>query len=63
EGFNLFMRKTGFEELMKTSPYVFTLVVVEENEIISVAPPQVQPLLRSLLPDNIPPGLSAIRDI
>nr|GEW58324.1 reverse transcriptase domain-containing protein [Tanacetum cinerariifolium] len=63
EGFNLFMRKTGFEELMKTSPYVFTLVVVEENEIISEAPPQVQPLLRSLLPDNIPPGLPAMRDI
>nr|GEX82687.1 hypothetical protein [Tanacetum cinerariifolium] len=38
EGSNLFMKKTGFEELMKTSPYVFTLVVVEENEIISEAP-------------------------
>nr|GFA61656.1 reverse transcriptase domain-containing protein [Tanacetum cinerariifolium] len=40
EGSNLFMKKTGFEELMKTSPYVFTLVVVEENEIISEAPLQ-----------------------
>nr|GEV71606.1 hypothetical protein [Tanacetum cinerariifolium] len=39
EGSNLFMKKTGFEELMKTSPYVFTLVVVEENEIISFAIP------------------------
>nr|GEV64879.1 hypothetical protein [Tanacetum cinerariifolium] len=38
EGSNLFMKKTGFEELMKTSPYVFTLVVVAENEIISEAP-------------------------
>nr|GEX39167.1 hypothetical protein [Tanacetum cinerariifolium] len=46
EGSNLFMKKTGFEEFMKTSPYVFTLVVVEENEIISEAPLQVQPLLR-----------------
>nr|GEV58485.1 reverse transcriptase domain-containing protein [Tanacetum cinerariifolium] len=35
EGSNLFMEKNGFEELMKTSPYVFTLVVVEDNEIIS----------------------------
>nr|GEX47850.1 putative mitochondrial protein [Tanacetum cinerariifolium] len=39
EGFNLFMKKTDFEELMKTSPYVFTLVVVEENKIISSAIP------------------------
>ncbi|GJS16697.1 RNA-directed DNA polymerase [Tanacetum coccineum] len=39
EGSNLFMKKTGFEGLMKTSPYVFTLVVVEENEIISSAIP------------------------
>nr|GEU50565.1 hypothetical protein [Tanacetum cinerariifolium] len=40
EGSNLLMKKTGFEGLMKTSPYVFTLVVVEENEIISEAPLQ-----------------------
>ncbi|GKC65948.1 reverse transcriptase domain-containing protein [Tanacetum coccineum] len=32
EGSNLFMKKTDFEALMKTSPYVFTLVVVEEND-------------------------------
>ncbi|GJT61759.1 reverse transcriptase domain-containing protein [Tanacetum coccineum] len=66
EGSNLFMKKTGFEELMKTSPYVFTLVVVEENEITSEAPLQVQPLLREfadVIPDDIPPGLPAIRDI
>ncbi|GJU02791.1 RNA-directed DNA polymerase [Tanacetum coccineum] len=37
EGSNLFMKKTGFEGLMKTSPYVFTIVVVEENEIIRPA--------------------------
>ncbi|GKD18584.1 hypothetical protein Tco_1207742 [Tanacetum coccineum] len=43
---NLFMKKTDFEGLMKTTLYVFTLVVVEENEIISEAPLQVQPLLR-----------------
>nr|GEY60934.1 RNA-directed DNA polymerase [Tanacetum cinerariifolium] len=36
EGSNLFMKKTGFEGLMKTSPWVFTLVVVEENEIITI---------------------------
>ncbi|GJV49787.1 hypothetical protein Tco_0927550 [Tanacetum coccineum] len=50
---------------MKTSPYVFTLVVVEENEIISEAPLQVQPLLREfadVIPDDIPPGLAAMRD-
>nr|GEY73152.1 reverse transcriptase domain-containing protein [Tanacetum cinerariifolium] len=46
EGSNLFMKKTGFEGLMKTSPWVFTLMVVEENEIISEAPLQVQPLDR-----------------
>ncbi|GJV05059.1 RNA-directed DNA polymerase [Tanacetum coccineum] len=66
EGSNLFMKKTGFEGLMKTSPYVFTLVVVEENEIISEAPLQVQPLLREfadVIPDDIPPGLPAMRDI
>nr|GFA54453.1 hypothetical protein [Tanacetum cinerariifolium] len=57
EGSNLFMKKTGFEGLMKTSPYVFTLMVVEENEIISEAPLQVQPLLREfadVIPDDIP---------
>ncbi|GKA63901.1 reverse transcriptase domain-containing protein [Tanacetum coccineum] len=61
EGSNLFMKKTDFEGLMKTSPYVFTLVVVEENEIISEAPLQVQPLLREfadVIPDDIPPGPS-----
>nr|GEV24945.1 hypothetical protein [Tanacetum cinerariifolium] len=35
EGANLFLKKTDFEGLIKTSLYVFTLVVVEENEIIS----------------------------
>ncbi|GKB72466.1 hypothetical protein Tco_0933878, partial [Tanacetum coccineum] len=65
EGSNLFMKKTGFEVLMK-SPYVFTLVVVEENEIISEATLQVQPLLREfadVIPDDIPPELPAMRDI
>nr|GEV59079.1 hypothetical protein [Tanacetum cinerariifolium] len=38
KGSNLFMKKTGFEELMKTSPYVINLMVVEENEIINEAP-------------------------
>nr|GEU96911.1 hypothetical protein [Tanacetum cinerariifolium] len=46
EGANLFIKKTGFEGLIKTSPCVFTLVVVEENEIINEAPLQVQPLRR-----------------
>ncbi|GKC25668.1 hypothetical protein Tco_1027818, partial [Tanacetum coccineum] len=49
EGSNLFMKKTYFEGLMKTTPYVFSLVVVEENEIISEAPLQVQPLLREFV--------------
>ncbi|GKB18012.1 RNA-directed DNA polymerase [Tanacetum coccineum] len=65
-GSNLFMKQTDFEGLMKTSPYVFTLVVVEENEIISEALLQVQPLLREfvdVIPDDIPPGLPAMRDI
>nr|GEV31846.1 hypothetical protein [Tanacetum cinerariifolium] len=65
-GFNLFMKRIGFEELMKSSPYVFTLVVVEENEIISEAPLQVQPLLREfadVIPNDIPHGLPAMRDI
>ncbi|GJW59663.1 putative CCCH-type zinc finger family protein [Tanacetum coccineum] len=66
EGSNLFMKKTDFEGLMKTSPYVFTLVGVEENEIISEAPLQVQPLLREfayVIPNDIPHGLPAMRDI
>ncbi|GKA17093.1 RNA-directed DNA polymerase [Tanacetum coccineum] len=66
EGSNLFMKKTDFGGLMKTTPYVFTLVVVEENEIISEAPQQVQPLLRDfadVIPDDIPPGLPVMRDI
>nr|GEZ41578.1 hypothetical protein [Tanacetum cinerariifolium] len=52
EGSNLFMKKTGFEGLMKTSPCVFTLVVVKENEIIYEAPLQVQPLLREFADTN-----------
>nr|GEU41760.1 hypothetical protein [Tanacetum cinerariifolium] len=66
EGSNLFVKKTSLEELMKTSPYVFTLVVVEENKIISEAPLQVQPLLREfsdVIPDDIPLGLLDMRDI
>ncbi|GJY90204.1 reverse transcriptase domain-containing protein [Tanacetum coccineum] len=66
KGSNLFMKRTDFEGLMKTSPYVFTFVVVEENEIISEAPLQVQPLLREfadVIPDDIPPRLPAMRDI
>nr|GEZ32077.1 reverse transcriptase domain-containing protein [Tanacetum cinerariifolium] len=50
----------------KTSPYVFTLVVVEENEIISESPLLVQSSLMEftdVIPDDIPPGLPAIRDI
>ncbi|GJS40211.1 putative reverse transcriptase domain-containing protein [Tanacetum coccineum] len=65
-GSNLFIKKTNFEGLAKTSPYVFTLVVVEENEIISEAPLQVQPLLKELadvILDDIPHGLPAMRDI
>nr|GEZ57625.1 putative reverse transcriptase domain-containing protein [Tanacetum cinerariifolium] len=66
EGSNLFMKKTGFEGLMKTSLWVFTFVVVEENKIINEAPLQVQPLLKEfvdLIPDDIPHGLPAMRDI
>ncbi|GKA52657.1 reverse transcriptase domain-containing protein [Tanacetum coccineum] len=58
EGSNLFMKKTGFEGLVKTNPYVFTLVVVKENEIISEAPLPVQPLLKEfadVILDDIPP--------
>ncbi|GJU41485.1 reverse transcriptase domain-containing protein [Tanacetum coccineum] len=57
EGSNLFMKKTGFKGLMKTSPYMFTIVVVEENEIINESPLQVQPLLREfadVIPNDIP---------
>ncbi|GJR36690.1 hypothetical protein Tco_1212374, partial [Tanacetum coccineum] len=66
EGSNLFMKKTDFEGLLKTSPYVFTLVVVEENAIISEAPLQVQPLLKEfadVITDDIPPRLLTMRDI
>nr|GEY80590.1 hypothetical protein [Tanacetum cinerariifolium] len=45
---------------------VFTLVVVEENEIVSEAPLQVQAFLREfayVIADDIPPGLPAMRDI
>ncbi|GJZ53315.1 reverse transcriptase domain-containing protein [Tanacetum coccineum] len=66
EGSNLFMKKTDFEGLVKTSPYVFALVVVKENEIISEAPLTVQPLLKEftdVIPNDIPLGLPAMRDI
>ncbi|GKA21563.1 hypothetical protein Tco_0701552 [Tanacetum coccineum] len=66
EGSNLFMKKTDFEGLMKTNPYVFTLMVIEENKIFSEAPLQVYPLLRKfdvVIPDDIPLGLPAMRDI
>ncbi|GKB81938.1 reverse transcriptase domain-containing protein, partial [Tanacetum coccineum] len=66
EDSNLFMKKISFEGLMKTSPYVFTIVVVEENKIISEASLQIQPLLREfayVIHDDIPPGLPAMRDI
>ncbi|GKC57073.1 reverse transcriptase domain-containing protein [Tanacetum coccineum] len=55
EGSNLFMKKTDFEGLMKTSPYVFTHVVVEENKIIIEAPLQVQPLLKEFADDSMSP--------
>nr|GEY49022.1 hypothetical protein [Tanacetum cinerariifolium] len=42
QGCTLFMRKTDFEGIMKTNPYVFTLVVIEENKIISEAPLQIR---------------------
>nr|GEZ64609.1 hypothetical protein [Tanacetum cinerariifolium] len=66
KGSNLFMKETNFEGLVKIRPYVFTLMVVEENEIISEAPLQVQPWLKEfadVIPDDIPPGLPAMRDI
>ncbi|GKA05618.1 reverse transcriptase domain-containing protein [Tanacetum coccineum] len=66
EGSNLFMKKTNFKGLVKTSPYVFTLMVVEENKIINGAPLQVQPLLKEfadVIPDDIPLGLQDMRDI
>ncbi|GKE32922.1 reverse transcriptase domain-containing protein [Tanacetum coccineum] len=66
EGSHLLMKKTDFEGLVKTSPYVFTLVVVEENKIINEAPLQVQSLLKKfadVTPNDIPPGLPAMRDI
>nr|GEY20609.1 hypothetical protein [Tanacetum cinerariifolium] len=66
EGSNLFMKKTDFEGLMKTCPYVFTLVVVEENEIINEAPLQVQLLLKEfddVIHGDIPHGLHVMRDI
>ncbi|GJZ03035.1 RNA-directed DNA polymerase [Tanacetum coccineum] len=53
EGSNLFMKKTDFEGLMKTSPYVFTHVVVEENKIIIEAPLQVQPLLKEFADNKL----------
>nr|GEW85787.1 putative reverse transcriptase domain, zinc finger, CCHC-type, aspartic peptidase domain protein [Tanacetum cinerariifolium] len=65
-GSNLFMKKTDFERLVKTSPYVFTRVVVEENEIISEARLQVHSLFKEfadVILDDIPPRLSAMRDI
>nr|GEW44275.1 reverse transcriptase domain-containing protein [Tanacetum cinerariifolium] len=66
EGSNLCMKKTDFKELLKTSPYVVTFVVVEKNNIISEAPLQVQPLLRKfsdVIPNDIPPGLPVMRAI
>nr|GEV07262.1 hypothetical protein [Tanacetum cinerariifolium] len=65
-GSNLFMKKIDFKGPVKTSPYVFTLVVVKENKVISEAPLQVWPLLKEfvdVIPDDIPPGLPAMRDI
>ncbi|GJU26409.1 reverse transcriptase domain-containing protein [Tanacetum coccineum] len=64
EGSNLFIKKTGFEGLMKPSPNVFTLVIVEKNEIISEAPLQVQPLLREfadVIPGSAIPNRPAYR--
>nr|GEW98382.1 transposon Ty3-I Gag-Pol polyprotein [Tanacetum cinerariifolium] len=65
-GFNLFMKMTYFEGLMKTNPYMFTLMVVEENKIISKAPLQVQPLFKEfadMILNDIPPGLPVMRVI
>ncbi|GJS55187.1 RNA-directed DNA polymerase [Tanacetum coccineum] len=66
KGSNLFTKKINFERLLKTSPYVFILVVVEDDKIISKAPLQVQTLLKEfadVIPDDIPFGLPAMRDI
>ncbi|GKA96871.1 hypothetical protein Tco_0818966 [Tanacetum coccineum] len=68
-----FDRKTKHDEFQNTYSFKkdgvnITLVPFDsqENQTISVAPLQVQPLLKEfadVIPDDIPPGLPAIRDI
>ncbi|GJW92237.1 hypothetical protein Tco_0169790 [Tanacetum coccineum] len=57
-----FDRKTKHDGFQNT----YSFKKDEENEIISEAPLQVQPLLKEfadVIPDDIPPGLPAITDI
>ncbi|GKD86714.1 hypothetical protein Tco_1357868, partial [Tanacetum coccineum] len=59
-------RLVGLGSLAKTSPFLFALVVAEENDIGGGIPAKVQPLVQeftNILPEEIPSGLPLMRDI
>ncbi|KAJ0865930.1 putative nucleotidyltransferase, Ribonuclease H [Helianthus annuus] len=65
---SMLVTRSEFAGLDKTEPdhIIFGLLVTEENPIIPIIPPEVQPLLsefRDVFPTEIPAGLPLVREI
>lgn len=62
----LFMKHADFEVVAKSRPFMFSLVVAEENDSSVQIPTAVQPLVEEFMdifPEEIPPRLPFMRDI
>ncbi|KAM0004285.1 putative nucleotidyltransferase, Ribonuclease H [Helianthus debilis subsp. tardiflorus] len=65
---SMLVTRSVFTSLAKSEPaqVIFGLLIAEQNEVASVFPPEVTPLLNEfsdIFPDDIPAGLPMMRDI